>query len=63
MGANDQSFKKTSTEAINTWIYAEMGEKKAKKAHKKDMRRHKRNKEKQQLRREIEDELLEDVLV
>lgn len=58
MGANDQSFKKASINAINTWTYAEMGEKKAKKAHKHDMRRRKRTTEKQQLRRDIDDALL-----
>lgn len=52
MGANDNAFKVKSINVINTWTYAEMGEKLAKKIHKKDMRRYKRTLEKRALQKE-----------
>lgn len=53
MGANDRNFRLQSDEAINQWDYAELGDKLAKKLHKKDMRRQKRTLEKKELRQRL----------
>lgn len=53
MGAKDRDFRVSSDKVINPYLYAEMGERLAKKTHKKGMRKYKRTKEKRDLREQI----------
>lgn len=49
MGANDRAFRLKSEQNINIWTRAEMGEKRAKKLHKKDMSKYRRATEKREI--------------
>ncbi|MGN7387773.1 hypothetical protein [Sporosarcina sp. SAFN-015] len=56
---DNRSFKAKSLDAVNSWTFAEMGEKKAKKEHKADIKRRRRTLEKRHAEKEVDDGIRE----